>query len=101
MVENGTDIHRLTPSVIDTVFEHRGTIYSACRSQRALNPFLCFLDRAGIERDSDPPVPASLSDLILSRFQQYLTQERALLATTVANYTNRPAGVRSTSHTAP
>jgi integrase/recombinase XerD len=89
MIESGTDVHGLTPSVIDTFFEHRRMIYSACRSRRALNPFLCFLDRAGIERGSDLPVAVSLSDLILSRFRQYLTQERALLATTVANYTNQ------------
>jgi len=89
MVENGTDVHGLTPSVIDTFFEHRRTIYSALRSRRALNPFSCFLDKAGIERGSNLPVPMSSSDLILSRFQQYLTQERVLLATTVANYTNQ------------
>jgi len=89
MVESGTDIRGLTPSVIDTFFEHRRTIYSAFRSRRALTPFVSFLDRAGIERGIDLPVPASLSDLILTRFQQYLTQERALSATTVANYTNQ------------
>jgi integrase/recombinase XerD len=67
MVESGTDVHGLTPSVIDAFFERRRTIYSACRSRQALSPFLCFLDHAGIERGSDLPVPVSLSDLILSR----------------------------------
>jgi integrase/recombinase XerD len=89
MLIDGVGVRGLSSSVVDAFFRYRSGTHQRFHSWRALIPFFCFLDSAGIERENDLPVALSASEVILCRFSHYLTAERALRATTVENYLNQ------------
>jgi integrase/recombinase XerD len=85
----GMKVRHLSPAAIESFLRYRRITHVNLRTWRALAPFVGFLNSSGVERTPDRAVPLPACEEILERFGRYLTYERGLRATTVANYLNQ------------
>jgi integrase/recombinase XerD len=90
MLTSAVTVENLSPTVTAEFIAARKLSHRNLRSPRALIPFGEFLDSVGVERREHNTVPsAPASELILGRFADYLTTDRALRSATVSNYLNQ------------
>lgn len=81
-------IEDLSPKATEEFLAKRQLTHRHLRSQRALRPFIEFLNSVGVKRH-EPIAGPSNSQLVLDRFREYLLGDRALRSATVVNYLNQ------------
>src|SRR5437016_650726 len=86
LTEQGLRVSALTTAAERCLHGRRAAGYAGYRTGQALRPMLTYLRMLGVVPPAAPPVLTSLVDVMLARYQHYLTIERGLGAATARGY---------------